>query len=175
MADTPSPPPPDTEDLETLVLDVFARVWREFNTADTVYCEATIGSLAAPSVDEGTIPITKPENTAVSLGDTNHPGPRELRAATSVSSHLKPEVPRIYAETDILTLKLPPAVEPYPEYESWVPTNTSIFRGDDSNDMQFFPFADEPTFDKQAYSKFFKTFAWQGSEQMDPDREPFII
>ena len=172
MADTPSPSPPDIEDLEILVSDVFSRVWGEFNTADTVYCGATIGSLAASSVDKDNIPATKSENATALPSNTSHPGSPELCAATSVSGYLEPKVPRVCTEIGIPTLKLPPAVEPHPEYESWVPTNTSIFRGDDSDDMQFFPFADEPAFDKQAYSKFFKTFAWQGGEQMDPDREP---
>ena len=159
MADTPSPSPPGLGDLETLVLQVFAQVWEEYNVADTGFCEATIGSLAVSSIVEDNTLATKSETTSVS---------------TEVTSTLclpKPRVPCVCGETEILTFTLPPSVEPYPEYESWTPTDRSIFRGDDSDDMQFLPFADEPAFDKKSYCSFFKTLAWQGSERLHTDRE----
>jgi hypothetical protein len=174
MAETPSPPPPDLEDLEALVLEVFARVWEEFSVADAEYCETTIGSLAATSVAEDTTLSMEPEGTAVPLHDMHHPGSRASSVGTPIPGPSKPHVPRVCAETDIPTFTPPPAVKPYPEYESWTPTTTSIFRGDDSDDMQFLPFADEPGFDSRMYMKFFKTLAWQGSEKMNADREPTI-
>jgi hypothetical protein len=70
---------------------------------------------------------------------------------------------------------LPPAVKSYPEHESWAPTNRSIFRGDDADELQFLPFADEPDFDKKAYRNFFKTLAWQGGKKMDTDRETSLV
>lgn len=168
MADTPTPSPSGLDDLEALVLDVFARVWEEFNVADTEFCEATIGSLAAASMAEDNTLVIKSESSTALPGDM---GSRVSSIAASISSPSKPYIPRVCCETDIPVLKLPPAVEHYPEYESWAPTNRSIFRGDDSDDMQFLPFADEPAFDKPAYGSFFKTLAWQGSGKIDADCE----
>jgi len=168
---TPSPPPPDLEDLEALVLEVFSRVWEEFCVADAEYCDAAIGSLAATSVAEGSTLSTRSESAAAPPQGIQHIGSPPSSVSTPTPDPSKPHIPRICVETDITTLTLPPAVEPYPEYECWAPTNKSIFRGDDSDDMQFLPFADEPGFDKKTYQKFFKTLAWQGGEQMDADRE----
>ena len=171
MADATLPPPPDLEDLEALVLYVFARVWEEFNVADAEYCEAAIGSLAATSVAEDNTLSTEFESVAALPYDTCRPISRASSVDRSSPGSSKPHVPRVCTETDIPALTLPPTVEPYPEYESWAPTNRSILRGDDSYDLQFFPFADEPAFDKEAYQEFFKTLAWQGGEQMDADCE----
>jgi len=170
--DTPSPPPPDLEDLEALVLEVFSRVWEEFSVADAEYCEAAIGSLAATSVaDSDSTLSTGSESSPASPRGIHRLGSPASSVSTSTPDSPKPHIPRICVETDIPALTLPPVVEPYPEYESWAPTNKSIFRGDDSDDMQFLPFADEPGFDKRVYQKFFKTLAWQGGEQMDADCE----
>jgi hypothetical protein len=175
MADTPLPPPPDLEDLEALVLEVFARVWEEFNVADAEYCEATIRSLAATSVAKDNTLATKFESAAALPYDTSRSISRASNINTSSPGSPKPHVPRTCAEVDIQTLTLPPTVEPYPEYETWAPTKRSIFRGDDSDDLQFLPFADDPTFDKESYQKFFKTLAWQGSEQRDADCELLLL
>lgn len=175
MADTPPLSPLGLEDIEAPVLEVFSRVWEEFNAADAEYCRATIGALAAPSVADDSTCVVKSESTAALSNDMNHQGSRVSSVAVSTSGSSIFHIPRYSRETDIQTLTLPPAVEPYTEYESWTPISRSIFRGDDSDDMQFLPFADEPAFDKQAYSKFFKTIAWQGGEQMDADCELLIV
>ena len=172
--DTPSPPPPDLEDLEPLVLEVFSRVWEEFSVADAEYCEATIGSLAATSVAEDSTLSTRSESTVEPPHGIHHLGSPASSVSTPTPDPSKPQTPRICVETGVPALTPPSSVEPYPEYESWAPTNKSIFRGDDSDDMQFLPFADEPGFDKQTYQKFFKTLAWQGGEQMDADCESSI-
>lgn len=168
MADTPSPSPSGSDDLEALVLRVFARVWEEFNVAETEFCQATLGSLATPLV------VEDPTLVIGSQTATTLPGDMKPRVSSVVSPTLcpsKPHVPCVCSETDIPTLTLPPAVEPYPEYESWAPMDRSIFRGDDSEDMQFLPFADEPAFDKRTYGVFFKTLAWQSSKRLDADCE----
>ena len=172
MADAPSPPPPGLEGLEALVLEVFARVWGEFGVADAKYCETTIGSLATTSVAEDPIPSIESESMAALPRHMCRSDSRASSVGTSTPGPPNFHVPRVRTEKDTPTLTLPPAVEPYPEYESWTPTNRSIFRGDDSDDMQFLPFADEPAFDGKAYWKFFKTLAWQGGEQMDADCKP---
>lgn len=171
QAGTPSPSPSDLEDLEALVLEVFARVWEEFSVADVEYCETTIESLAAASATSDSTLASESEGTAALLHDLYPLDSRASSVATSISSPSKPHIPRVCVETNIPVLVLPPAVEPYPEHESWTPTNRSIFRGDDSDDMQFLPFADEAAFDKQIYRKFFKTLAWQGRDRMDADCE----
>ncbi|KAF9787944.1 hypothetical protein BJ322DRAFT_1180497 [Thelephora terrestris] len=175
MADTSPFPPPSLQDIEALVLEVFSRVWEEFNAADTEYCETTIGSLAAPSVAQDTTRVVKSESTAALLRDMKHLGSRASRVGISTSGSSILHIPRVCRETNVQTFILPPAVEPCTQYESWTPTNRSIFRGDDSDDMQFLPFADEHAFNKKAYGKFFKTLAWQGGEQMDADLEPVVL
>lgn len=175
MADTPSPPPPGLQDLEALVLEIFARVWEEFSVADAEYCETAIGSLAATLVAEGSALSTKSEGTTALPDDVCYSDSCASSVDASTPGPSRPHVPRVCAETDVQTLPLPPAVESHPEHESWAPTSRSIFRGDDSDDMQFLPFADEPAFDNQAYRKFFKTLAWQGGEEMDADCEPPLL
>jgi hypothetical protein len=93
MADTPSPPPPDLEDLEALVLQVFARVWREFGVADADYCEATIGSLTATSVAEGDILSTESESVAAPSHDTRRPISRPPNVDESILEPSKPRSP----------------------------------------------------------------------------------
>ena len=153
------------------MLEVFARVWEEFSVADVEYCETTIGSLATARVAKDSVPSTESEESIALPHDIYHLGSRPSSVDASTFDPFKPHAPRVFGETDLPTLTAPPAVEPYPEYESWTPTNRSIFRGDDSDDLQFLPFADEPSFDKQAYRSFFKTLAWQGGERMDVDCE----
>ena len=171
QTDVPSSPAPDLEGLEALVLEVFARVWEEFSVADAEHCETAIGSLATTSVAEDTTLSTGSESTAAPPCNVYNPGSPASSVGTSTPDPSKSHIPRICAETHPPTLTLPPAVEPYPEYESWTPTNRSIFRGDDSDDMQFLPFADESGFDTRTYRNFFKTLAWQGGEQRDADCE----
>jgi hypothetical protein len=174
MADTSSLPPLSLKDIEALVLEVFSRVWEEFNAADAEYCETTIGSLAAPSVAQDTTCVVKSESIGASPRDMNHLVSRASCVVISTSGSSILHIPRVCRETNVQTFILPPAVEPCTQYESWTPTNRSIFRGDDSDDMQFLPFADEHAFNKEAYGKFFKTLAWQGSERLDAECELFI-
>lgn len=175
MAGTSSPPPPDLEDLEVLVLEVFTRVWGEFGVADADYCEAAIGSLTATSVAKDDLLSAESESVLTLFHDIHPSISRSSNVDESIPESSKPHTPRVYPETGIPTLALPQAVKPYPEYESWAPTDRSIFLGDDANDLHFLPFADEPDFDKKVYRNFFKTLAWQSGKQMDVERESFLL
>ena len=100
MADTPSPPPPDLEGLETLVLEVFARVWSEFGAADADYCEATIGSLTATSVAGGDTLSTESKSVAAPAHDMYRSISPSSNVDESIPDRSRPHIPRVYPETD---------------------------------------------------------------------------
>ncbi|KAJ7031480.1 SET domain-containing protein [Mycena alexandri] len=61
-----------------------------------------------------------------------------------------------------------------PAHEYCTPATRNIFQGDDSNDLPFIPFADDPNFDHARYFKEFKTFGWERPVP-DPDVEVVVV
>ena len=57
---------------------------------------------------------------------------------------------------------------PCPDYESCTPMPANVLQGDDSDDMPFIPFADDPKFDSVEHCKEYSRFAWQVIN-VDPD------
>jgi hypothetical protein len=59
-------------------------------------------------------------------------------------------------------------IDPVPEYESWVPLKTKIFRTEPGfDDLCYVPYGDDPTFPAQAYEDFY----FNGKPSRDPERE----
>ncbi|KAH9943538.1 hypothetical protein B0H21DRAFT_695633 [Amylocystis lapponica] len=63
---------------------------------------------------------------------------------------------------------------PHSTYESCAPTICNILHGDDSDDMPFLPFADDPGFDIIDYIREHKRFAWQSANR-DPDLNTIML
>ncbi|KAI9572122.1 hypothetical protein HD554DRAFT_2015772 [Boletus coccyginus] len=70
-------------------------------------------------------------------------------------------------ELEVIRLSL--SLEPHPPYESCSPLHRSVFKGDDSDSMDFVPFADDHTFDQTSHAQHYESFSWQNP--FDPDLE----
>ncbi|KAL6299334.1 hypothetical protein BKA93DRAFT_742494 [Sparassis latifolia] len=65
-------------------------------------------------------------------------------------------------------------IEQYTPYEACAPVSSNIYHGDDSHDMPFVPFADDPTFDANKHMLEYEHLAWQDGH-VDPDLSAIII
>ncbi|KAG9316409.1 hypothetical protein JVU11DRAFT_2443 [Chiua virens] len=72
---------------------------------------------------------------------------------------------------DVIHLSSP--LEPHPQYESCSPLHRSVFKGDDSDNMDFVPYADDPTFDQSSHLRHYGSFSWH--DVFDPDLEVIVL
>jgi hypothetical protein len=73
-----------------------------------------------------------------------------------------------------VALRMPQETFPSPQYEACTPLDQNIYLGDDSSDMPFLPFADDPRFsDWKSHSDEYKTLSWQNMIR-DPNRMYFV-
>ncbi|KAF9019518.1 SET domain-containing protein [Hymenopellis radicata] len=73
----------------------------------------------------------------------------------------------------IKTVVIEPKLSPASPYESSSVTNRNIHWGDDSNHMQFMPFAEDPNFAHLDHAEQYKYFAW--SNDFDPNTEIIVL
>ncbi|KAF9029058.1 SET domain-containing protein [Hymenopellis radicata] len=73
----------------------------------------------------------------------------------------------------IKTVVIEPKLSPASPYESSSLTNRNIHWGDDSNHMQFMPFAEDPNFAHLDHAEQYKYFAW--SNDFDPNTEIIVL
>jgi hypothetical protein len=152
-----------------LVRSTFKTVWTEFYAWEQVYSQDAIDSLAIPLP----VPIATSsfESLQISEPSRNKPGLRRSAGETltvSDCSSSRPRHERISVETIICD-----AFDPYPPYESCTPCTTSIFHGDDVDDMPFIPYADDPDFDIVDHMGEYPRLEWQDKQKnvQDPDCE----
>jgi hypothetical protein len=155
------------EQTTALVRSIFQTVWAEFYSWERQYCQQRIGSLARtgsrpvhefneysqPDID--TLQIFEElslegHNDYFEIWDYSHGSSSPMFQGQSV---------------DVIDV-IPP-IEPFPYYESCTPCSRNIFTGDDSDNLPFIPFADDPNFNHVEYCKDYLFFAWQRIH--DPD------
>ena len=160
-----------------LVRSVLSQVQTEFTAWNVAYCHQILTSLAAPSTWRSCL---HPDLRLASMDAT----PRSSSDVPSVSPVANSPAPLVFQELyspdgvviesssmKLEIFHLSSSLEPHPPYESCSPLHRSVFKGDDSDNMDFIPYADDHTFDQTNHTYHYGTFSWQNT--FDPDCEHF--
>ncbi|PFH51358.1 hypothetical protein AMATHDRAFT_142730 [Amanita thiersii Skay4041] len=78
------------------------------------------------------------------------------------------------ASCNNVNIKFPGDLTPCPTYEACTSLGQNILLGDDSADMSFIPYADDPGFDLVPHLEDYQSFSWQETTR-DPDLEVIVI
>lgn len=166
-------------DLTKLGTSVYRDCWVEFYRWEPGECQQLIVDLPPVSSDTAdfeelndVLPLTSNNVSRKQnlLMDVDSPGSERLITVTAYDgigsfSHVRVPVEEVMVSTDF---------EPHPIYESCPPTSKNIARRfhdlNDTEQIPFIPYADEPNFDAEEYAMECESFAWQVIWK-DPDRE----
>lgn len=157
-----------------LVRNVLSQVQAEFASWNVAYCHHVLTSFTAPSSWRSRL---HPDFRLPSLASIT--APPSLSSATYEAPYSAQLVSQeIYSPdgtvVDISSVKLEiihlsSTLESHPPYESCSPLHRSVFKGDDSDNMAFMPYADDHTFDQVDHARHYDSFSWQ--DTFDPDCE----
>jgi len=169
-----------------LVRRVLAQVQAEFTVWNVAHCRQTLTSFTAastwqsclhpdlrlPSLASMTATSSLSRDIRTVAPEDNFPLPLVFQEVYSPEGTVV-EISSVKLEVIRLSLSL----EPHPPYESCSPLHRSVFKGDDSDSMDFVPFADDHTFDQTSHAQHYESFSWQNT--LDPDCEhhtrPMIV
>ncbi|KAJ8494801.1 hypothetical protein ONZ45_g13102 [Pleurotus djamor] len=135
-----------------LCIDVSRQTWNEFYTLDEVYCR-------------NLLQLLQPTTTVESVGSLEEPSETQGDTYININDALQViEIPDFHD------------FRPTPAYESCLPLDINRHIGDDPEDMGYFPFADEPSFDLKRYAHEYKyNFAWMSDSNLDPELELLVL
>ncbi|KAL0957932.1 hypothetical protein HGRIS_000113 [Hohenbuehelia grisea] len=164
---------PESRDHDTAaVVAGFREAWSQFWLWEqTDSSEQLAGLRSSDASNAGTDTISNIPTT-LSEGDTL---PNERAQSTDTKSSC--EVMTFEDDNDIQTsilvldsYEIDPEtlIQATPAYESFTPTNSNIYVGDDSDDMPFVPFFDDKTFNVDGHSAEYARLAWE-APFTDPD------
>ena len=166
------------EEVSTSVLvqNILSQVQAEFIVWNAGHCHQTLTSLTAPSNWRSCRHPDFRSPTLVSIPPTSNSSPEVGCVIPEVNSSLlsiqvySPEGTVI--ETSSVKIEVIHAIsslEPHPRYESCSPLHRNLFKGDDSDNMDFVPYADDYTFDQTSHMRHYGTLSWK--DDYDPDCE----
>ncbi|KAL5514251.1 hypothetical protein ACEPAG_2339 [Sanghuangporus baumii] len=163
----------EDEVVTSLIISIYHDVWNEFYVWEQGYCASEIHSLQRD--------VNKAESLDSELTDIVSPQSFFSNASVSPDSlHLEYPSEKVERRDDAAALvdyKMvhlkAPKLNPTPCYESCSPISTSVFAGDDPDDMSFVPFPGS-NFDSTGYRNHHERFAWE-NERLGPDIEEKII
>ncbi|KAJ8494804.1 hypothetical protein ONZ45_g13108 [Pleurotus djamor] len=140
-----------TEDTY-LCIDVSRQTWNEFYTLDEVYCR-------------NLLQLLQPTTTVESVSSLEEPSETQADTYININDALQViEIPDFHD------------FRPTPAYESCLPLDINRHIGDDPEDMGYFPFADDPSFDLKRYAHEYKyDFAWMSDSNLDPELELLVL
>lgn len=169
-----------------LVRSVLSQVQTEFTTWNVAYCRQTLSSFTAssnwqsclhpdlrsPGLASMTATFNSSPDARLVVSEANSPSPLLSQQVYS------PDGTVIEASSVKLeVIHITSSVEPHPPYESCSPLHRNVFKGDDSDNMDFIPYADDHTFDQTSHTDHYGSFSWQ--DAFDPDCEhptrPMIV
>lgn len=166
--------PPTSE----LVRSILSQVQSEFTAWNVPHCHQVLTSLTPPSAWRSCLHPDLRLPTLASMAATPSPLP-DARPAAPEANSLSPLVSQEVYSSDgaviesssvvLEIIPLSPAMEPHPPYESCSPLHRSVFKGDDSDNMCFIPYADDPTFDQSSHTRHYGSLSWRNIS--DPDCE----
>lgn len=156
-----------------LVQSVLSQVQTEFATWNVAHCREALTSLTASSTWRSCLHpgLRLPVMAAFNSSPDTRP---DVSVANSPSLLLCQQVysPDGGVETSSVALEVVhiiSSLETHPPYESSSPLHRSVFKGDDSDSMDFIPYADDHTFDQTSHTYHYESFSWQ--DAFDPDCE----
>ncbi|KAJ7016348.1 hypothetical protein C8F04DRAFT_1345956, partial [Mycena alexandri] len=162
-----------------IVETVFKEVHDEFRAWKQDYASRALLAVARPpyAIDR----VSIPGNPAPSSSASEKTPPPSSPVDTPRSSAGAAEYIEIWdADTgttkrvEMRVISVQDVFPAPPAHEYCTPATRNIFQGDDSNDLPFIPFADDPNFDHARYFKEFKTFGWERPVP-DPDVEVVVV
>ncbi|KAF9002832.1 SET domain-containing protein [Hymenopellis radicata] len=148
---------------------IVEETWQDFYEWEKRDTEATIASLASPN------PLSYEEMAAIDAqrkpfiyadADISAEADEDFFELQDIDGSTLTRVP---IKTVVIETKLSPASP----YESSPLTNRNIHRGDDSDHMQFMPFAEDPNFAHLAHAEHYEHFAW--TNDFDPNTEIVVL
>ncbi|KAF8441441.1 hypothetical protein L210DRAFT_3663898 [Boletus edulis BED1] len=165
-----------------LVQSVFSQVQTEFTEWNVTHCHQVLTSFTAPSTWRSRLHPDLRSPTLASI--TAIPNPSlDARPALQGVDFASPLVSQeVYASDgaviEVSSVKpdiiyLTSSLEPHPPYESCSPLHRSVFHGDDSDNMNFIPYADDNTFHRDNHTFHYDSFSWQ--DTFDPDLEVIVL
>ncbi|OCB85032.1 SET-domain-containing protein [Sanghuangporus baumii] len=167
----------EDEAVSSLITSVYNDVWDEFYAWEQDYCASEIHSLqsditktdaSGESLESESTDIVSPQSFF-----TNIPAsPDSLHWENPSEKVERRDEAAALVDYKMVHLKAP-KLNPTPCYESCSSMSTSVFAGDDSDDMPFVPFPGS-NFDFAGYRNHHERFAWE-KERLDPDKETIIL
>ncbi|KAI0052033.1 SET domain-containing protein [Auriscalpium vulgare] len=114
------------------------------------------------------------EDACRSISALARPVPPAARPLADRRRHVSNNLVASYdtLEPEICEIEL--TVDPHPPYDSCAPLGSNTYVGDDSSEMPFFPYEDDPTFDRQTYLAMYSQLAWQTSMR-NPHEELIVL
>ncbi|KAF8558004.1 SET domain-containing protein [Imleria badia] len=165
-----------------LVQRIFSQVRTEFTEWNVAHCHQALTSFTASSTWQSCL-----------HPDLRLPSLASIEAIPRSSSDIPPAAPEASSPAPLVfqevyspdgaviesssvkleILHLSSSLEPYPPYESCSPLHRSVFKGDDSDNMDFIPYADDITFDQTSHTCHYGSLSWQDTS--DPDLEVIVL
>ena len=161
-------------DNTTLAFLVYKEVWDEFNKWKEEDSKRQLRLLEQPLPAPHVVETIKKMASAFRT-DESEPDDVEIIYICDTED----DIPLDVGGATVLTclpvpLTLPPNFLPHPPYESCTPSVQSITpRENDSGSVPFVPYADDPTWDVEAYLHHFAKFDWE--KLVDPDGMSFQL
>lgn len=158
-----------TYSTKALVYSVYRDVWKDFYDWEQRYCHKVLRILNPKMSTIADMPAeyTLSDSLNSITFQTKHLD-LEIEGSKSVYTHVKEYNDDSSTEYQEISKQFTaPFLEPIPSYESCSPTNRSIFVGDDSDELPFMPFSDDPSFNILSYSDQYKSFAWDKAYNND--------
>ncbi|KIK92123.1 hypothetical protein PAXRUDRAFT_830266 [Paxillus rubicundulus Ve08.2h10] len=170
-----------TADLVRLVL---SQVRSEFMRWNDGHCRQMLQSLGSTSSESSyldSVLFRSPKMpsivTSFDLLSPGGPGVSEAASTPLPRVSLKMYAPggtvARESSTQLEVIYLTSPMDPHPPYESCSPLSHSIFNGDDDDNMDFIPYADDPRFDQIDHTYCYESFSWQ--DAFDPDWEVIVL
>lgn len=162
-----------------LVRRVLSQVQTEFTMWNVAHCHQTLASFATPSTWRSCLhPDLRSPGLAFATAASNSlPDAQPVVQLVSQEVYSPDEVVIEISSVKLDVIHISSSLEPHPPYESCSPSHRSVFKGDDSDNMDFIPYADDHIFDQTSHTHHYGSFSWQ--DAFDPDCEhhtrPMII
>ena len=172
--------------IPELVRRVLSQVQAEYTVWNVAHCHQALTSFTASSTWQSCL---HPDLCSPSLAS--------MAAAPKFPHDARPVVPEVNSPLPLVSqevysldedvienssveleiVHISSSVETHPPYESCSPLHRSVFKGDDSDNMDFIPYADDHAFDQISHTNHYGSFSWQ--DAFDPDCErhtlPMIV
>lgn len=149
-----------------LVYSVYEDVWKDFYEWEQQYCYKTLQSfyLEAAIVEEA----QDEHNSSVYLNTIDFRFEQQYLSRDMDPIHVVEYYNGSCTEYQENSTQITaPFLEPTSSYESCSPTNRSIFVGDDSDELPFIPFPDDPYFKVFEYCDQYNSLSWDKAYNSD--------